>query len=238
MNAAYHGPVALLTHLDNKSIKKSKHIVELAKRFLEVDGGSSTDNDSSETACDAAAIRMHSLVDDLEAILDQDDVNELDLISYFKNNPAAAFLLCPDFVFSWRELELQKYGIIDFVFACPDGRFVAIEIEPPLEKVFRRDDELTSRALHAIDQVEKWVRGVRDLPALASKLIGSSNFSNIEKAVVIGRASELSNSDRKDRWFGWSNKHVKLYTWDDLVERGRNLAEKFSNPTVAVVPWS
>lgn len=237
MNIGYHGQIALLAHLDPQRVNGSSAASSIARRFLQVDN-SLVEGDDDNAICTSACRRMNEIVNELASLIDAEGTDEPAILAYFKSTPAAAFLLCPTYSSAWREVELQDFGQIDFVFETDCGRHLVVEIEPPTLQVFRNDDEMTARATHAIDQVENWVRGIQRLPHLALTRFGTTDSSAFDKLVVIGRSSELSHGPRKDRWNAWKGKGVEMLTWDHVIQRARTLARRFSNPFVEVVPWA
>ncbi len=147
-----------------------------AKRILHAARATPSDTSDQKNVCRLASVTIRELCDGIERILTNPDADENSLLSYFKNSPAAMFLLELDQVSIWREKHIQGYGIIDFVVKRSSGRYVAIELESHKAPIFTSSDEFTTIFHHGIDQISQWQLGVRKQQAIPRDLFNMSGI--------------------------------------------------------------
>lgn len=238
VNIATEGPVAHLNHLRVTRSSLAASQVDYAKNVLKSVGASVEEFGSEKELCEAAGVAVSKLIDDVQALISDEGTTENVLLSYFRENPAGSFLLCPTLTKHWREKQLQDFGQIDFVFAVEGEAFKAIEIESPVAKIFKSNNELSAASLHAIDQVENWMRGVGKSPETMRRHFGDVTAEQFFGEVVIGRSQEINSPSRRERWHSWRGKGINLLTWDDIVRRGRDIENRLQNPLVLSHPWA
>jgi len=205
-------------------------------RFLEALGTTKDNFDSLQNATAEIHAKLSQFVNSLDAIIKSENAIEMDILTFFKDNPAAVMMIEPDFVRIWRETELQDFGQIDFVIEKVGGRVLVVEAESPNQKIFNNTNEFDAKFNHAVDQVSKWIRGTRRSPETVRRKFGNKSTEWFDGLVIIGRSSKISNDERRDRWAERSN-GIALSTWDDVVERGQTLANRFNDPVVAAAEW-
>lgn len=191
---------------------------------------------SKSAAVAAVGNKLSILTDLLSTIIEDDTKTERDLLDFFALNPAAIFLLEPDYCRQWREKSIQEYGQIDFVCERFDGTFLVLEIESHLHNIFTKKGELTQPVQHAINQVERWVLGASkstNITRLEYGVVGGEHFIGV---VVIGRSADLDNEIKREAWL-LAKKRISMYTWDDIVKRGRVLVKRLADPELARTVW-
>lgn len=238
VNIATGGPIAHLNHLKIANAPLFERQIAYAKEILQSAGADIQEFTSEEAICEAAGVAISKLVDDIQKLISREETTENDLLAYFRENPAGAFLLCPTYSKHWREKPIQDFGQIDFVFAVEGEAFKAVEIESPSASVFKKNNELSAAASHAIDQIENWIRGVQKSPETVRRHFGDVTAEQFSGEVVIGRSVEINSPSRRERWHSWRRKGVNLLTWDDVVMRGRDIESRLQNPLVMSHPWA
>jgi hypothetical protein len=137
----------------------NEHDLATATRILKVAGISLSEQDGPVQTLVRAGTTLLDCCDALESLIDKPEIDEPQILGFFKQRPHATFLIEPDQEKAWREQRIQGYGQIDFVFQKTNGRYIAVEIEPPNEPLFLKNDEFSKRFDHAIDQVQQWSLG-------------------------------------------------------------------------------
>jgi len=217
----------------------SENDLATAQRILRVAGISESDVGGPIQCLVTAGRTLLACCDALESLINASGVDEPTLLRFFKEQPHAAFLIEPDHQKAWREQKIQGYGQIDVVFQKTNGRYVAVEIEPPNEPIFCSNDEFSKRFDHAIDQVEQWKLGALKHPTLLETSLGMSDMQPPDGAVVMGRSANISTPKRQERWHNRSaNTPYALFTWDDILVRGRSWGNRLGNPVLPTETWA
>ncbi|MCG9967419.1 DUF4263 domain-containing protein [Pelotomaculum terephthalicicum JT] len=121
------------------------------------------------------------------------------------------------------EVRLGKVYRIDLViqYEFTDKRVMLIELERANLPIFTKRGRLRAKVTDAIQQVEDWLRWWRENPSEIPKPLDSSMPA--EGLVVIGRSFNM-DEDAKRRLLNLNhNRKVKAITYDDLLDRLRNL---------------
>lgn len=211
---------------------------QLADRVLNSkDPSEATNSLGADEKRKIAAQTLDDVTATLQDLLALEETIEPDLLNFFAETPAAAFLLTPMLKRQWREILLQDFGQIDFVTETVAGRYLAIEIESPKHTLFTKKGEITRPVHHAIDQVEKWTRGIPKSSHISNKYFGCADQERFDRLVVIGRSKCLSDDDRISRWSSWSRKGTELRTWDDVARLGTELVKRLKNPKIDDYQW-
>lgn len=208
----------------------------IVARILHQFGDSEANYKTKSEAAAAASFRISEITDQLQVIVDDPNQLEPELLAFFRSYPAAAFLLEPSTVRQWRESPIQNYGRIDFVFEKSDGSFVAMEIENGQRKLFNKKDDFSAELTHAIGQVERWLLGVAKSPQTTLQEFGVAGAEMFHGIVVIGRSSQLNSIHRRERWHR-AKQEMELYTWDDIVLRGREFSNWLKDPELRDSEW-
>jgi len=213
--------------------------VRLATRILTAAGVPEQSHGSADQRLDRAATTLLGSCRQLEILLNDSETREGDLLDFFRHNPAATFLIEPDQVQIWREQYIQGYGQIDFVFRKFNRRYVAVEIEGPQHTIFLQNNEPSAQFHHATDQVKQWQKGVERNPRAAQETLGLDGIESPDGMVVIGRDRDLADPKRRERWNDMCKESaIKFQTWDEVVNRGRHLAERLGNARLPRATWS
>ena len=150
------------------------------------------------------------------------------LHQYIKTNPE---LLSPTHYRYWSKLPLGK-RYTDFVFRQPSGEYLLVEIESPLQQLFRADGQQREELTHAVDQVMDWRRYLEDNLRTAQAELGLDGISsNPSCLIVIGRSSSLTDHGRRKlQTLHNSMPWLKIMTYDDLIATARATAENILGP--------
>lgn len=147
---------------------------------------------------------------------------------YLKRHPE---ILCPAHIAAWSKLPLGDH-VTDFVFRQVPDKYLFVEIESPLRRIFRKDGQQRQELTHAINQILDWRVYIEDNLGRLQKeagLVGLS--SNPESLVVIGRADELSVDNRR-KIVALENQvpNLRVLTYDDLIAHARAVADNLYGP--------
>lgn len=113
----------------------------------------------------------------------------------------------------------------DFVVELPPGeRYVLIELERPIHKLFTKDDRFKKEVVHAQQQVEDWMDRVSEHPHEAQETL--PGIREPEGWVVIGRRSSMTeNQQRVLERKNARLQNITIMTYDDLLDRARQRLE-------------
>jgi hypothetical protein len=119
--------------------------------------------------------------------------------------------------------------VADFIIRRHDSRYVAVEIEKPVDRIFTKSDHFTASFTHAVGQVLDFQGWANENISYAQKKL--PNIENPAGLVVIGRRSALSprQEARLRRWTNNSS-NIEVLTFDDLVTRSRLLHRSLRFP--------
>lgn len=172
---------------------------------------------------DRTISRLEDLLDRFRTLL-ADESKEQQLQDFIEEN---SFLLAP---FSQKEdfhpkYRLGKEYVTDFlIHNKPPLPFshTFVEIEPAVESLFYksrgRENELTTRANHAVEQLRDWRIWVRDNIAYLK-----NDFPNLDQCnyvLIIGRSEGLSEmQERKLAELNAEHNWRTLFTYDNLADR-------------------
>lgn len=102
-----------------------------------------------------------------------------------------------------------------------DKKIVLIELERHSDTIFTKANRIRKKVTHASQQVEDWINEIR----LGAKNIPSWLSTQFcpEGLVVIGRSRDLTDEQKQILVTINSNRTVKIITYDDLLERMKQL---------------
>ena len=104
-----------------------------------------------------------------------------------------------------------------------DKKILLIELERHDDLIFKRSNRLRDKVNHAVQQVEDWISAIRKGATPIPKWLDESYTP--EGCVVIGRSKDLTSVQQKTLFDINSNRLVKVITYDDLLERMKQLIE-------------
>jgi hypothetical protein len=124
------------------------------------------------------------------------------------------------------EVRLGKDYRIDLViqYELDSKRLALVELEHPNRRLFTRKGRLCAHITHAIHQVEDWLQWWREHPSEVPSGLDSS--VPIEGLVVVGRSAQMSDDERTRLLHLNSTRHVKVVTYDELLDRIERLIQK------------
>ena len=210
-----------------------------ATRILSARGIPESKQGAPERRIIDAGTTILECCDALESLVNDPAITEPEVLQFFEDRPEATFLIEPDQEAAWREQLIQGYGQIDFVFRKTNGRYVAVEVEPPKASIFKSNDEFTKRFDHALDQVEQWKLGTQKCPEVVQKSLRMTGMQPPDGALIIGRTNQINNPKREERWHHrCATVPDTIYTWDDVLTRGRSFGERLGNPALPNTDWA
>ena len=119
------------------------------------------------------------------------------------------------------QADLAMYG------SCNGPRWTLIELERPGDRIFNKNGDPSARLVHAMRQVRDWRQWIQDNTEYSCRTFGNHmgvKRSHIVTGIVIGRRSELSNSDKehllqlnREGDYNW------IITFDAVADRAREL---------------
>jgi hypothetical protein len=229
-------PSVAYTFLSKNTVRHKNQKLSIARAIIESAGHNSSEYRLGAELTHAAGVTISSIADAIQNLLNDESTHEPDLLSFFHKNPAAAFLLEPAACRQFREEAIQGYGRIDFVFESSDGSFRVVEIESPQATIFVRSDDFSQPMNHALGQVRKWIRGAKLNPVHLQNRFGKARALSLIGIVVIGRRKQIDTIQKDEQWAEIQN-DIRCLTWDDIVNRGRLLAEQLFDPKVRALEW-
>ena len=158
----------------------------------------------------------------LSSLLQTPNVNEKRLHDFIRNNAVA---LDPTLIEIRSEVRLGDQYRIDLLlnYNFADKQVLLIELERSDHKLFTKAGRLTAKTTHALQQVEDWLRFWRENPNNIP--LRCDQTITPEGAVVIGRSSVLSPAQKERLLHLNQNRHVKVLTYDDLLDRIKNMID-------------
>jgi hypothetical protein len=173
----------------------------------------------------AAREKYARLLEQFEALLEGP---EEPCHQFLKANPG---LLCTTHDNAWSKLRFGKH-ISDFVFHEPGDGYLLVEIEAPYRKLFRKNGHSREALVHAIGQVDDWLRYIQDNKAVVESELGLHGISATPHTlVVIGRSASLTERDRKklDVIRG-QRPMLSILTYDEVIAKARANLERHFGP--------
>jgi hypothetical protein len=169
----------------------------------------------------------HSVVDalrmvfiGLSSLIQDPSTRERQIHDFLKDNPV---VIDPSAVALMSEVRLGAAYRIDLVlqYMLSDKQVRLIELERATHAIFTRSGRLRSDVVHAIQQVEDWLRWWREHPdEVPPPLDATLPPSGL---VVVGRNIDMSNDDRRRLQHLNATREVKVITYDDLLDQIRQL---------------
>lgn len=168
--------------------------------------------------------RLEALYIAFTRLLADHQTAEKDLHQFIKNNPA----MVDSYLASmYSEVQIGAYRA-DLVvrYEQLDKRVWLIELERHDEEIFKKSNRLRHKINHAVQQVEDWIRSIREGVKPIPEWLDRSFIP--EGAVVVGRRRDLTSEQVEALFNINSNRAVKIITYDDLLERLKRLIEMIS----------
>jgi hypothetical protein len=156
----------------------------------------------------------------LAELLQNSTTTERQLQSFFVQHPIAldvyGLKLIP-------EVRLGRRYRIDLVVqhGLLHKQLELVELESPSARIFTKTGRLRAKVVHACQQIEDWLRWWRENPRSVPPPFDSSTTP--EGLVVIGRRTGLDDESKSRLIHLNSTRHVKIATYDDLLDRIENL---------------
>jgi hypothetical protein len=167
---------------------------------------------------DSSILITKSLLEEFEALIKGKKSEEVYQRFLMKN---------PVFIdpLSSKVITKKKLGsefITDFVVQRFDNEYLVVEIEKPQDSIFTQKGDLSSQFIHAFGQVIDFQEWISSNIAYAQKQL--PGISSPHGILVIGLKQSLSEQQNKKlkKFVDNSNK-IKVYTYDDLFSRAKNL---------------
>ncbi len=173
----------------------------------------------------AARNRFASLLKQFEMLLSGPEES---VQQFLRDHPE---LLSPTHTKMWPKLPLGA-RVTDFVFREPPNDYLLVELEAPVRRLFRDDGQPREQLVHAIDQVDDWVRYIEDNLATVQRELGLIAISVQPRLlIVIGRSSDLTNENRRKLvTLQNQRRRLRIVTYDDLLASARSTIENLLGP--------
>lgn len=173
----------------------------------------------------AARRQFASLLKQLRSLLDGP---ENPLQQFLKDHPK---LLSLTHTHMWPKLPMGARET-DFVFREPPNDYLLVELEAPVQGLFRKDGQPREELVHALDQVTDWQRYIEDNLATVQRELGLTGISAQPRIlIVIGRSESLTERDRR-KLVTMQNQFPKtrIMTYDDLLASAKAAVENLLGP--------
>lgn len=167
-----------------------------------------------------------NILNDFSLLLESSPEREEELHLFLFSNPILIDPLANEIR---SKHELGDDFITDFVIRRLDDRYTLVEIERSNQKLFNKNGNFSKDLTHSIRQVLDFQTWVGDhLEYANSKLPG---INRPEGLIVIGRRKTLDPimKRRLDEENFSRRGHIKIVTYDDLLESGRTLYNNIRN---------
>lgn len=165
---------------------------------------------------------LYYLFIELSYLVSNNSVKERQIHNFIFDNPNT-FDIYGSQIMS--EVWLGNKYRIDLViqYKLDEKNLLFIELERANLNIFTKKGELRSSVNHAINQVEDWLRWWDENPNDRPKAFDS--FVKPQGLVVIGRNINFNEADKTRLISLNSNRHVKVITYDDLLDKIESLIE-------------
>lgn len=160
-------------------------------------------------------------------LLSDPRTKEIDLHKFISSNPS---MLDSHLASLHSEVTIGGYRA-DLVlrYEQVDKRVLLIELERQTDRIFNKENRLRHKVVHAAQQVDDWIAEIRRNASGMPSWLDRSYTP--EGVVVIGRSSDLTETQRELLFQINSNRLVKVITYDDLLERLKRLINTLENTT-------
>jgi len=150
------------------------------------------------------------------AILQRPKVQEADVHNFLKHHPVVLDAYGNQII---SEVRLGDSYRIDLVIQqkLNNCRLILVELESPKAKLFTKNGRPRAEVTHALQQVEDWLRWLRENPDRAPN--GLDPRLPVHGLVVIGRGDALSEEDHFRLLNLNANRQIQLITYDDLLSK-------------------
>jgi Domain of unknown function (DUF4263) len=140
-------------------------------------------------------------------------------------------LLNPTCEVHWSKLPFGD-RVSDFVFREPPADYELVEIEAPIRELFRQDGQQRQELTHAINQTYDWIQYIADNKSKVEDELGLIGIAPHPRTlVVIGRSASLTQENRRKLvTLQAQQQHLRILTYDDVLERARACLERILGP--------
>jgi hypothetical protein len=178
---------------------------------------------------DTRLLLNKQLIDEFEYILNRIAKREEDLHKFLFENP---IFLDPLAIEIRSKHELGSEFKTDFVLRRLNDEYVLVEVEKSTDKIFTQKGVFHSNLTEAVGQVRDFQAWIHDNIAYARNFL--PGIRRPEGLVIIGRRNDLDETmvSRLDEENYSRRGHIKIITYDDLVEQARIIySNLLSQPT-------
>ncbi|MCA1717918.1 MAG: DUF4263 domain-containing protein [Actinobacteria bacterium] len=167
---------------------------------------------------------LEAAVAEFEQVLET-HANDEKMIQFFLDTKRNRMLLEPGMIPPLRSEVWIGKNKADFVVELPPGeRYLLVEIERPIHKLFTAKDRVTKEVNHAQQQVEDWMNRISEHPHEARETL--PGIREPQGWVVIGRRSTMTeNQQRVLERRNARTQNITIMTYDDLLDRARQYLE-------------
>lgn len=167
---------------------------------------------------DSSILITKSLLEEFDALINEKKSEEI-YQKFLMKNPVFIDPL------SSKVIAKKKLGsefITDFVVQRFDNEYLVVEIEKPQDNIFTQKGDFSSKFIHAFGQVIDFQEWISSNIAYAQKHL--PGISSPQGILVIGLKHSLSDQQNKKlKKFVNNSNNIKIYTYDDLFSRAKNL---------------
>ena len=173
---------------------------------------------------DRVVTMLEAAIDEFERVLEV-DANDEQMMQYFLDTERNRILLEPSMIPPLRREVWIGNNKADFVVELPPGeRYLLVEIERPIHKLFTAKDRVTKEVNHAQQQIEDWMNRISEHPHEARETL--PGIREPQGLVVIGRRSSMTeNQQRVLERRNARTQNITIMTYDDLLDRARQYLE-------------
>lgn len=138
---------------------------------------------------------IEAAINEFEKVLEV-HANEETMIQLYLNAKRNRILLEPSMMPTLRREVWIGHNKADFVVELPPGeRYILVEIERPIHRLFTGKDRVTAEVTHAQQQVEDWMNRISEHPHEARETL--PDIREPQGWVVIGRRSSMTENQQR-----------------------------------------
>ncbi len=163
---------------------------------------------------------IEAAVDEFEKVLEV-HANDEKMIQLYLDAKRNRILLEPSMMPTLRREVWIGNKKADFVVELPPGeRYLLVEIERPIHRLFTGKDRVTAEVTHAQQQIEDWMNRISEHPHEARETL--PGIREPQGWVVIGRRSSMTEHqqtvlERRNA----RHQNITIMTYDDLLDRAK-----------------
>jgi hypothetical protein len=182
-----------------------------------------------EVKTDQPLLPLERIIDEFEALIAKDDVDEVRDVLPFLGKAEHWVILSPTAQHVWPEKMLGNKWRVDFVVRESDGTYTAIEVESPNKRLYKTGQAVEPYAewTHAEQQVRDYCNFIDMNRDYVEREEGLAGILRPRGLVIIGRRERLTKEGKqKLAERNADNGRYQTITFDDLLDRAKAVVQR------------